>query len=606
DADGDGDRIEDRNLNTIRDGDGPMPGWWKMGDAFHSIPNIVERPVGKGLGVWSSSDSYEAFKTANGDRKKAILIGSNDGMLHAIHAGTWNSSTELYDNGTGEELWAFVSPELLPELQNYCNPASGGCSLSNHGFMVDGSVMVRDIWIGGTDDKNDSGNSSKWKTVAIYGHRRGGTTYVALDVTDIDNPKFLWQFPQAGDTNSAGVALSGLMGQSWLDTYPAPSSIGPLGIDSDSDGDIDYDQWVVLLPGGYDPLDTKGNMLFIADAYTGEALSIFDKTGGGELVAMDYSFPATPVYYSSLASRLPYIAGIVAVDHGGQLWHIPTPPAQITAGKISNFTPQIVFRATATLVTPDTGNGIITLSEYQPRPFFFAPTLTRHGATVRVLMGSGDRDMLIPDADLSIQGATITSDINTAVCSATDTYIQRLYAVDLSRCKELSGAEKPCTEADLQEIIPASDQYALSTHRGWYLKLAAGEKSAAPYDVFGGYALYPTFRPGWPCASSTSLCNATSPGDAYIYARHILTGKTLDWDGDGVILASDEAIRLGEGVPTAPSMSVGVGDGEAAPTLLVGASDQGQVSKQLDLLQTKIAEEIMHFPVPRAWCEALH
>ncbi|HSI04207.1 MAG TPA: hypothetical protein VLC93_07020, partial [Myxococcota bacterium] len=343
DINGNGNITEDRNLSTMRDGSGtPLNGWWKLGDIFHSIPNAVERPSGRGMGAWAKTASYVAYQTANAARQKVILAGANDGMLHAFQAGTWDATAAggkgAYNAGTGEELWAFVSPEMITQLKNNCTTSSGGCSIQNHQFMVDGSVMVREIWTGGTADKESAANADKWRTIAVFGHRDGGSTYVGIDVTDVTSPQFLWQFPQPGDLASTTI------GKSWIDTFPAPAAIGPIREDTNNDGNVDLERWVVLLNGGFDQLDRKGRALYMLDAYTGAVRWSVGKTtaSGTDTDKMSYAFPATPAYYGDLGGPVPYIAGIVAVDHGGQVWHIPTPLGVPTSG-VYAFTPQIVF-----------------------------------------------------------------------------------------------------------------------------------------------------------------------------------------------------------------------------------------------------------------------
>ena len=85
-----------------------------------------------------------------------------------------------------------------------------------------------------------------------------------------------------------------------------------------------------------------------------------------------------------------------------------------------------------------------------------------------------------------------------------------------------------------------------------------------------------------------------------------MTGRALDWNADGIPNLAEEAVLLGQGVPSAPSITVGIGSGGATPTLTIGASDSGQSSRQMEALTTDIATEIVHFPVSREWCELLH
>ncbi len=65
-------------------------------------------------------------------------------------------------------------------------------------YYVDGSPIAADVKIGTTPT---------WKTVAIFGQRRGGRNYYALDITDTTNPLYMWSFTDSkmGETWSEPV-----------------------------------------------------------------------------------------------------------------------------------------------------------------------------------------------------------------------------------------------------------------------------------------------------------------------------------------------------------------------------------------------------------------
>jgi type IV pilus assembly protein PilY1 len=94
-----------------------------------------------------------------------IVVGSNDGMLHA------------FDDDTGAELWAFVPPDVLPELRKLVPGESGV-----HPFLVDGSARLK---------------SFPSQQIIVFGLGRGGRAYYALDVTNRTAPKLLWRVNNA-------------------------------------------------------------------------------------------------------------------------------------------------------------------------------------------------------------------------------------------------------------------------------------------------------------------------------------------------------------------------------------------------------------------------
>src|SRR5207249_8279372 len=96
---------------------------------------------------------------------KVLIAGANDGMLHAFR------------ETDGRELWAFIPPDLLASVKNLTSTSG------DHLFYVDGSPIAADIKVSGS-----------WKTIVLFGVRRGGNHYYALDITDTTNPTYLWRF----------------------------------------------------------------------------------------------------------------------------------------------------------------------------------------------------------------------------------------------------------------------------------------------------------------------------------------------------------------------------------------------------------------------------
>src|SRR5207249_4830321 len=121
-----------------------------------------------------------------------LLAGSNDGMLHAFR------------ESDGAELWAFIPPDLLDNLHTMVSKAG------DHLFYVDASPIAVDIKVGST-----------WKTIVVFGLRRGGNYYYALDITDTTNPQWMWSFTDSkmGETWSepaiGKVNIGGVGGQLW-------------------------------------------------------------------------------------------------------------------------------------------------------------------------------------------------------------------------------------------------------------------------------------------------------------------------------------------------------------------------------------------------------
>lgn len=284
---------QERNRENLADVTKPKKMFWKLGDTFHSAPVAVKPPADKNQcdlayenqcvatlysPPWlpnqtpiesvtvagKSVDAYQAYYQAQAERRKVVLVGANDGMLHAFDAGVPNKALPKdvfgnwqYTDGTGEELWAFVPPDLLPKLWRLVKKNG---SMTDHQYMVDGSTMVRDVW---TDENGDGTKQvGEYHTMAIVTERSGGTQWSALEVTDPLKPVVKWAFPRPGSDDAK------YMGQSWSDFAPRPPPIGPVKL-STTDPRGFEERWVVMVNGGYDPAMGLGRAVFMVDAWTG-------------------------------------------------------------------------------------------------------------------------------------------------------------------------------------------------------------------------------------------------------------------------------------------------------------------------------------------------
>lgn len=193
------DAQRDTVVNFIRGANGYDPNY-KLGDVFHFNPVVVGKPI-----QWKTyfDSSYKEFYDDNVNRTEAIYIGTNDGMIHCINAST------------GQELWGFVMPSHLTKIKNLTPVVSSIDRPEFYRYYVDGKAIAKDV-------KDANGD---WHTVLIFGMGVGGKSYAALDVTDPEDPEFLWEFTSPlmaytearpviadfndGNTTFTGVALAG-------------------------------------------------------------------------------------------------------------------------------------------------------------------------------------------------------------------------------------------------------------------------------------------------------------------------------------------------------------------------------------------------------------
>jgi len=210
---------------------------WKLGDSNHSNPVVVSPPDGTATQM---GGGYQDFMNTWVDRRKVVIVGANDGMLHC------------FDVLTGEEVWGFIPYNLLPKLKNmWAVEEATGERYFSRDIYVEGSPMVADVYIDADGDA-----SKEWTTILISGQGSGngsglggGTNYYfALDITDPDNPQPLWEFTHD------------FLGETW--SVPVVGKIRKNGEDA----------WLAFMGSGYDnnPSETVGNVFYAVDTETGE------------------------------------------------------------------------------------------------------------------------------------------------------------------------------------------------------------------------------------------------------------------------------------------------------------------------------------------------
>jgi len=155
-----------------------------LGDIVNSQPLFIRPPFfdysgtrPNGHGEASPPDGagmegpelYKDFQKNNATRPGALLVGANDGFLHA------------FDPTDGQEMWAYTPRFLMPNLYQLADTGYPG----QHRFYVDGTPELADVF-----DKA----AGKWRTIVVGGTNAGGRGFYALDVTDPKNPRALWEF----------------------------------------------------------------------------------------------------------------------------------------------------------------------------------------------------------------------------------------------------------------------------------------------------------------------------------------------------------------------------------------------------------------------------
>ncbi|MFU8772600.1 MAG: pilus assembly protein, partial [Anaerolineales bacterium] len=553
---------------------------WLKGDVIHS------KPV-----VFNYDNKSFTYENENKDSNKSyIFVGGNDGMLHA------------YRDYNGSEAWAFIPSELIPNLKYLLDR-------DRHYYFMDASpvIYVHDKKGDGIIDKNED------LVMHIFGMRRGGgssilenghsaSTYYALNITDPENPTFMWK------RNSSYFGFEE-MGQSW--SLPTPAKI------KICDGDDCETKIVAVIGGGYDtnedtrfgasdlytnngansitissaadsgegpdssvgtnqPINPKGRGIFIVEIATISADKIADTTKSGNLLwsathatnnLLTHSFPSDPLIVDRNSDG--YADTIYIGDAGGQLWRVDIgstellPKESEESGNTLNITK--IFESNTT-----SDNG---------RKVFFKPTALVSGHDTFVYFGTGDRE----------------HPLNTGL-------VDRLYMVrDRQKPGEAFGTpgyfvwdyDKSLTEDNLVDVTnydynPGDMARLMSPHYvadpnanasgtnkvgyGWYIKLNEngheGEKVLASPRVFDGKAYFTTYQPTLhnPDEGDDPCVGLLGPARIYIVdafsgkAVFNLSTKDEELDDEGNFIAvldrADRFYEIGRGIASEPIVRV--------------------------------------------------
>lgn len=443
--------------------------------------------------------------------QSVIFAGANDGMLHA------------FNDDTGEELWGFVPPNLLNKLQALRTDVNAS--------FVDGSAKA---YI----ERNTYGSITK--AILIFGQRRGGNRYYALDVTNPSSPQYLWEInPDASGSLYAEIGVTdpttGRTGQTWS----APN-IGKIAYGTG-------EKWVAFIGGGYDDnqdndpvtvADSKGRAVFVVDVLNGSLIKRFSHA------EMTYSIPSDVAKVDTDGNGK--IDRLYVGDMGGQMWRF-----DISDPNPTNWTVRKIF-------VSNPGSDSTT-----GRKIFYPPDITlEKGDYEIVFFGTGDREN--PKDEIIVNRLYAVKDKNLVGTILTET---NLYDVTTDELQTTTDATR---KNQILSLLNSAD--------GWLIKLDAGEKSLSAPVVFYKTVYFTTFSP----LASINPCDATF-GTARMYVLQYTTGNaafnldlTNDTGGIKTIVKSDRSEVIGTAIPSGVIITfiqgkavayTGVGGGVKMPPL---------------------------------------
>lgn len=506
------------------DGITAEPKEWAMGDIRHSKPALV---------------NYRPFDLANetncNENKTMIFVGANDGMLHA------------FTDCNGEEAWAFIPDKVLSNLKVLA------VRPNKINYFVDASPIVMRY------DANKDGtiDPASDKIVLIFGLRRGGNAYYALDVTNPHAPKLLWSL----DPTTAGFSH---LGQSWSDPQFAKVRVGTsskvlaffgAGYDVNEDGRYGA---TGTFPAATTPEYGSGNLVSPGTTAASArpnpvgrgvyAVEVANLSSGG--VPSMTSTPTAAWSYTASNNaemQFPFPTDLTIVDSdgdgfadkvyggdtGGQLWRF-----NIKDTNIGSWTGEVIFKVPA-------GSG---------QKIFYKPSVAVEGDYSMIALGSGDREHPL-NAGVADRMYMIKDKGQTSADNIGEGNLMDVTA------NELQGGGT--TVARQQEILSSLNA---PTNYGWMVKLTNnGEKVLASPLIINKVAYFTTYSPD--VIMAPDPCDAGNLGTSRLYALNYKTGeaalnfqkgndatavsneRALNKEGK-VLLTADRVVNLGSGIPS--------------------------------------------------------
>ena len=448
-----------------------------MGDPLHSQPAAV---------VYGGDVD---------DPEVVVYTATNDGYFHAI------------DGETGVELWSFIPKQFLPDLPELM--LNGDSTYKHYGIDGDIVPVVADL------DNNGIINGDDFVYV-IFGLRRGGTEFYALDVTDKDNPELMWtaSYPE--------------FGQSW--SKPVVARVDMVHTD------LNAQKAVVIIGEGYDTVHDSAAFPGTPDN-VGAGISMLDLMSGERLwragradadLVLENMTRSIPSQIQAIDfSGDGFVDRLYSVDVGGQVWRFDvfrnkepddTEDPLVTGGVIARFGGEGVAAADATdtrrfYSAPDVS-------------IFYDPVINRRFVAIGV--GSGYRahplDVSASDAYYSLRDPDLFAKLNQ---DAYDNYDDNTgFALD----------------GDMAEVSGQVNTEIGDDQRGWKFTFPDGQMMLSASATFNNSVFFLGYEPN---VASAATCQVR-PGRNILYRVLVANGDPVANNLDGMTELEADAARATE------------------------------------------------------------
>jgi type IV pilus assembly protein PilY1 len=590
--------LRNRHLMVTDDAGSPALRVWKLGDAVYSTPTVVAGPRERYDVIYGDA-SYTAFYKQYRHRRQVIYMGANDGMLHAFNGGFYHrgddpATTAAVEHGwfttgpdgnaggarLGEELWAYVPYQLLPQLQWLAR------SDYTHVYYVDLKPKATDVRIFPADADHPNG----WGTILIVGFRLGGScggcaaatgapplsvtanfgngnetrtfysAYFVLDVTNPDKPPtLLWSFSEP----SLGLTTG----------YPAVVRINPAASGITDNGAAGWYMIVGSGPTGYDGVSSQTGKLFAVNLATGPV------DGGGQSLVVTFATNDAKSFFGDIVTTdLNFDYRFDAAYIGNSIQGTGTPS---WVGKLYRLMLAGGHSGPAMWGMSGTGGRVPTvLLESFPAsgslsvgPISAAPALTQDDAgKLWVMFGTRRFYGMADKTNLDRQYFFgIKDDVPTGGCTESSvTSCQQSNLLDVSAASVCiscgSGLDQVTGVAGVTSLLGSATttlQGKVGSMDGWFTSLPVpGERVLSSPLILGGSVFFTTFVP------LNDICSFS--GSGALYALFYQTGSAYK----APIIGSE---TVGSDTISARSMSLGTGL-PAQLAVQIISSETGQVA----------------------------
>jgi type IV pilus assembly protein PilY1 len=458
--------------------------------------------------AYVATESHPAHDGVMGAPIHTQPLVARYGQQSTVYLPTSEGVLEAIDAESGEELWAFMPQDLLPNIRRIRNNEP---SVTPY-YGLDGALTIYE---------------TRGRKIAVIGMRRGGEKYHMLDITDRLAPEYITEISRDTSPNQFSK-----LGQTWSK---------PLFVRMRIDG---AERDVLIFGGGYDPdqdngnqPDNQGNAIYIVDAANGAYLaSISNSDASHTINGMNYAIPSNLATVDINGNGL--VDRIYAADVGGRIMRVDFADGENEGNSIRGG------------ILAD-----INRNSDAHRKLFNTPQIGYYAQGTQqflaLMIGTGDHANPL-DADYRDRFYMI-KDGNIWQHGITDEPAGEHDFINASESILNSG-----------EVL--SDQY-----RGWFINLPLGEKSFSRAILYDYAIFFTTYRanrvtPEAPCQA------ASSTGTAYIYGFHLISANAaIHWEGatDRPLTVSDRSTDLElQGIPPTPMLIFpGSEDGDGNPIL---------------------------------------